>query len=414
MNNRSFFVSQALISLAINAANALNIVFMLIALRLPIEAFGEISTILAITFLFSLGQTSARNQLLLIFQETKNLDRSIVRTLQTIMPISLAECLLLSVGGAFAASFLHFTSPLPFIIVSLSAITYALNGILQGIFATEKSSKHHALSLFVESVYRLPIAILFLANGYQSEDAAWIMLLASTGALVTNVCVLPAHLRAQLKKIRLTLAANGDLKTALGILASTILVGVALKIDIIWSKHVLTSEAAGIYGMMNFVASVLFLGSSGIGRASLSFLGKGDFRSLMKWSYGIMMAICSLCVIGFYTIGLPLLSWVSPHGSAIDPVVQMTLFAAATGYCVINFNFQCMSVMHKNIHILLSGALVSAQTIGLLFLGNDMESIALVQAGIMIVFAVLDTFLLLRSQKYHGMRHALHLHHPVA
>lgn len=412
MKARSFFLSQAIINMAVNVANVLNIIFMLIALRLPVEAFGEISAILAITFLFSLGQSSARNQLLLIHKETGQLGTSIARTIRTIMPIAALECALLAAGSPIVSTFLHFHSALPFIIVAASALTYAMNGILQGMFATEESSVHHAVSLVMESVYRLPLAFVFLSNGYQSEDAAWIMLLASACTVATNIFILPRGIRKKLKKVKLSHGKNGDIGTALAILASTILVGVALKIDILWSKHVLDASAAGVYGIMNFVASVLFLGSSGISRASLSFIGRNNFRSMVLWSYGIMMAICVTCVVGFYVVGLPLLQWISPQSAQIDAFIQMILFAAATGYCIINFSFQCLSVLHRTIHLTLSAALVLTQGALLFFFGADAVGIAGIQALVMIAFALIDTVFLLQNKKKHAAFHAAPHAHP--
>lgn len=413
MNAKKFFVSQAIISVAVNMANVLNIVFMLIALRLPIEAFGEISSILAITFLFSLSQSSARNQLLLIHKETGNLAESLGRTIQTVLPMAIVTCVGLACFSGLVAKFLHFQSPLPFIIVSVCALTYASNGIMQGVFATEKNSIHHAASLTIESMCRIPLLFAFLSNGYQAEDVAWILLISGTTALAANICILPPSVRKKLRSAHIRLRVTEDTWTALSILASTILVGVALKIDILWSKHILSPEYAGAYGMMNFVASVLFLGSSGIGRASLSFLGKENFRKTVLWSFGIMMALCAVCILGFYVVGLPILHWISSQGDDIDLQIQLILFAAVASYCIINFSFQCLSVLHRSVHLPLALALVVTQFSGLVAYGGSMEKIAMTQALVMLVFAGAFSSMLLHKQKHVKKQVTHHMHHSI-
>ncbi len=404
-----FFYSQAIISIAVNAANACNIVFMLIALKLPAESFAEITSILAITFLFSVSQSSARNELLLVYKETGALVPSIARAFHTLFRIALLEGVAVAIGSAAIARFLHFSSPIPFVIAAGCSITYVLNGIIQGIFAAENKTKNHAVALVTESVARLPLAFIFLGNGYQSEDASWIMLLASTASLVVCLLLLTPKQRRALFAGGKTKKQNDDRKTATIILGSTLLIGIALKLDILWAKHVLPAELAGVYGMMSFVASVLFLNSSGVLRSSLSFLTKQNTEKIIRNSYRIILAICVACVAGFYTIGFPLLKLLSHDAALIDAQGQLMLFVAATAYCIINFNFQILSVMHRNVHLILSILLVACIVTSLFFIGHSMRSIALSQMLVMIImlFVYIPTLLF---HKKHAPTEQIHGH----
>jgi len=398
MKKTSMLYSQAIIGVAINSANLFNIGFMLMALRLPAHSFAEITSILATTFLFSVSQTSARNQLLLVRKETGNLRTSIGRTIATLLPIAVAEAAVIAGSSSVIAAFLHFDSALPFIIISGCAFTYVINGIMQGIFASEEHSTHHAVSLVTESISRIPISLLFFQNGYHSTDAAWIMLLASSSALLVNMAIVPKTLRTYIRSFSLSFSSKKDFTVAACILASTIMVGLALKIDILWAKHVLGSEQAGVYGIMNFIASVLFLNSSSVSRASLSFIRKTNFSRMVLTSYAVIFGICAVCVGGFYLAALPLLTFISPDASQIDHLALLILFVATTAYCFINFSFQFLSVLHRNIHLALTGSLAVIQVASLVLFGHDMVSIAKVQAVIMVVFGIIFTIGLLHKK----------------
>lgn len=413
MKKTSMLYSQAIIGFAINGANLFNIIFMLIALRLPAHSFAEITSILATTFLFSVSQTSARNQLLLVRKETGNLRKSIGRTIATLLPIAIAEAAVIAGFSGIIARFLHFESPLPFIIVSGCAFTYVINGIMQGIFASEDHCTHHAVSLITESISRLPLCLVFFYDGYHSTDAAWIMLLASSCALLVNIIIVPKSLRTYLRSFSLSFSSAKDFNVAVCILASTVLVGLALKIDILWAKHILSSEEAGVYGIMNFIASVLFLNSSSVSRASLSFLRTNNFTHMVISSYGVIVGICLVCVAGFYVAAMPLLTFISPDASQIDHRALPMLFAAATAYCFINFSFQFLSVLHRNIHLALTGGLAAVQVAGLIVFGHEMQSIAKVQAVIMIAFGMIFTIALLHKKHQAANLHRIS-HHPAS
>ncbi len=402
-----FIYSQAIISIAVNVANLCNIVYMLLALRLPAQAFAEITSLLAITFLFSVSQSSARNELLLVHKETKNLQSAIDRTLGTIMPIAMMEGLVLIVTSTVIMRFLHFPTPLPFLIIAGCSITYALNGIMQGIFAAEGKTLRHAAALVTDGIMRIPLALLFFGNGYHSEDTPWIMLIANTCALAMNMYHLTATQRGLLRRGKVHLRMTEDFRTAFFILASTILIGASLKIDILWAKHILSGEEAGAYGIMSFAASVLFLSSSGVGRASISFLQKSNFRTMIRNSYAIMLAICLTCIAGFYAIGLPVLRWLSPDAPSMDLRAQLLLFGAVSAYCIVNFGFQCLSVLHRNIHLPLTGSLVGMQAISLMLFGDSLYTISVIQAVLMTLFAAAYTIVLLRKKP--GLTH-LHTH----
>lgn len=404
-----FFYSQVMISIAVNVANACNIVFMLMALRLPAESFAEITSILAITFLFSVSQSSARNELLLVYKETGSLAPSIARSFKTLFRIALLEGLVVGAGSVAISHFLHFDSPLPFIIAAGCSITYVLNGIMQGIFAAENKIRSHAVALVTDSLMRIPLALVLFGDGYQSEDAAWVMLLASSTSLCINALRLTPKQRKAILQSGKT-ANHHDGKTATVILASTLLIGMAVKIDVLWAKHILSAEMAGVYGMMSFVASVLFLNSSGVVRSSLSFLKKGNMSRMIRLSYAIIMGICMTCIVGFYVIGQPLLRLLSDDASMIDATSQLMLFAAATAYCIINFNFQILSVLHRNVHLALSALLVALVAISLFSIGYSMQGIALSQILVMMGMLFVYVPTLLYHKKRATSAH-IHEHH---
>lgn len=410
MKRSSFAYSQAAITIAVNAANALNIAFMLMVLRLPARDFAEITSILAITFLFSVSQSSARNELLLVQKETGDVEASILRTKRSLVRIAIAGGLAVCAGSGVIAKFLHFSSPASFVIAAGCSITYIANGIMQGIFAAKNQVNRHAVALTTESMARIPLAVLFLADGYQSEDAAWIMLLASAISMGINVAILSSGDRRALLPSGKRGAGTRDGRTTMVLLASTLLIGVAQKVDILWAKHVLSAEQAGTYGMMSFVASVLFLNSSGVVRSSLSYLTKSNVRAMMRFSYGIILCICAFCIAGFFVVGLPLLQWLSKDAEMIDLTAQSMLFGAAIAYSIINFNFQVLSVLHRNVHLTLSAALVMALSLGLWFVGHDMRGIALSQLVVMIGMIAAYLPPLLRFRKKPVLHAFFHAH----
>jgi len=383
----SILYSQAVITGAVMIANFSNIIFVFLALQLPAYQLAEVLSILSILSVLTILQSSSRNDVILLANETA-IGPAVKRSVSTQGFISFVVFLILLAAAPLFSAFLHFPDALPFQILSIGTFTFSWNGIIQGMLAADKKIGRHALALIFETVCRLPFAYVIFNDGYVSTDTSLIILGSNTVALLLNALLLSKDRRRMLlpdiRGIHWP-----DIRTSCVLMTSGLCLGASMKMDILWAKHILDGEQAGIYGMMSFIAGILFLNTSGISRAAISFIKEKDGDSMIMRSYAVILSLCVASVAVFYAVGMPFLSLITDKGDRIAHGTLLVLFGAFSFYSLMHFSVQCLSVLHRNIHMRYSLILVAVQGAGLVLFAKTEMSLAVVNALVMCAFSIL-------------------------
>ena len=159
-----------------------------------------------------------------------------------------------------------------------------------------------------------------------------------------------------------------------------------LRVDILWAKHVLPPDLAGLYGFMSLIASVLYMGTTGVERTAISYLTERSAARIEVWTASIIiLAACAGAGV-FFLVADWLVPVFAPSMPPIDSLALIFLFAGMTCYCLIHWFFQCLSILHRNIHVVLSGSLLCCQALLFIVFGDAIRSIAAGPAIAMMLF----------------------------
>jgi len=386
MDRYSFLVSSAVTYVGTALSVAFLSLFYIVSLRIGTESFGALQSMLALMFLINASRGVAGGYVVLHVTGSDS-------TLGTVVPRAFAAAL--SIGTAIAATFvlaspllqnfLRIDSPLPFVLIGLSAIPSLLSGTIDGILNVQRRFIALATSIALIPAATLVLGIVFFRDGFQQSDAGWIVL-GSQCIGCLNALMADWSFQSSRKKRSDPTRLLRDIAV---LLAASILFGAALRMDVFWARHVLSHSEAGSYAVASSIALVLYLLSNGIVRiASVSMRSGG--KNVIALSYALILGMSVILAVGFALLGPPLLSWVigrqfTPNWSVLAP-----LFAALTSYAIITFDFTCLNIVTKHVHVGIGIALVFTQAFALSMFGTSATAIALtecvVMTGLMTIF----------------------------
>lgn len=395
MDRRGFLLSSVITYLGTAVGIVLMASFYIISLRMGAEAFGELQASMAVLFLLYTGRGIAGSYIVI---HSGGDERSLPGMVRGAMRLSVLMGL--ATAGAFIffapfiRDFLHMPSAVPFVLIGISALPGMLAGTMDGILNVQRKFGALAISSFLIPLGNVLMALLLLRDGLQEYDAGWIVLGSQLFSCLNLFFVDWSFLRTRTKRSD---EPRTSLKEVAILLLASLLFGGALHVDVFWARHVLPVEIVGMYAICASVANVLYQLSASIARISSVSLRGGGSARIVGLSYALIGCVSVVLALGFAFIGQPFLNAVVGHTVPIDWNVLLPLFIAMPCFAVITFDFTCLNVMTKSVHVGIGIALVLAQVVALATFGISASTIAWSQASVMGSLMVVFSFLLLRA-----------------
>ncbi len=396
---RGFLFSSGLSYAGTTASLALSVAFYGLSLRMGKDAFGALNAVTALMFLLYAGRTAAGSYVVIHTAGNGQLLMPVARR-------SMQLALLLSVGiaGLFFVSapslqrFLHLSTPAPFILIALATLPSIVAGIVDGILNVQRRFGALALSGAIGPLTHVLLALILFEDGYQDTDVGWILFGGQLGSCLNVFLVDRSFLDDGPAGSRRDTA----LRDVITLFCASLLFGASQRMDILWARHTLPVDAAGSYAIAATVALVLFLVSSGLGRIGSVSLRTGG-RRVLGLSYLLIGGTSLLLGGAFVLAGESMLSTIVRTPIEIEWNVLIPLFVAVTCYAVIFFDYTCLNVLTKGVHVGIGVALVAIQGVALSAFGTSGPSIALTQCAVMGSLMIVHTANLSRALKRRPM-----------
>jgi O-antigen/teichoic acid export membrane protein len=380
MKTRDFFYSHGVTYVGTAASVVLMAAFYVISLRIGPEAYGALQSTFSFMFLLFAGRAAAAGYVVLNAAGDERALGSVTRT-----ALRLGFLMGLLIAGAFFAlspflrDFLRLQSTAAFVLIGVAAIPGMIGGMNDGILNVQRRFGALAVSSAIAPASNVLLAALLLRDGFQEMDAGLIVLGGQCFGCLNALFVRWDFLGSD-KRVA---PSRSALREVSELVAASLLFGASLRLDVYWAKHVLSPEQAGVYAIAASIAVVLYMMSNGVARVtSVSLRGDTAMKSILA-SYGLIIAVSATLAGGFWAFGPPTLRLLVGHDVAIDWSVLAPLFAALTFHSIVTFDFTCMNVATKRVHVGIGVLLVAVQTGALVWFGSDARSIALSQCAAM-------------------------------
>lgn len=393
MELRRFLYSQAIVSIAVLAADVCSFLFYGLALQFSPSEFGEVATVTALNFVVTVLGATVGTFVVMRSKEHGSIAALRHEGMGVAMTSSLALLALFLLASPFLAGALRFSSSLPFVIQAFAVLPVACASVLQSLLVAQKRFSALAVGIFVLGAGRVPAGILLFSDGYDILDAPLCIVLGALAGLLVTVMMNGHGLRSRDFLPRLLSRAQClDLGA---LLWSIFVVGALLKIDILWAKFALSPADAGVYGMTSLIASVLFYMTMGITRATSGYITKANVRTIGLLSGSIIVAACMFGIVGYFAVGRFIFARISDHAGDLQTLPLLLLFAGMTGYSLLSFGMHCLGVLHAKVHVRLMSGVLAADALLLLLVGRSLLAVALVQSLTLAAGAVFASGLLL-------------------
>jgi O-antigen/teichoic acid export membrane protein len=178
----------------------------------------------------------------------------ITRSSVVLIPPSICALAATALFSNAMRDFLHLGSLVPLAMLALGLVGVwqlaVLRGVLQGIQRFTALS----LSLSLELMVRMALLIVMILLGYRVGGAMFAILAGVMAAYVQGAWSLLDVLRSPSRRAPLRAMATYSLTAAAGTLGVMLLYNV----DVILAKHYLGPEAAGFYGGLNKIGTILY------------------------------------------------------------------------------------------------------------------------------------------------------------
>jgi O-antigen/teichoic acid export membrane protein len=393
MKVREFLLSYGVTYVGTAAAVVFMSVFYVISLRIGTEAYGALQSTFSFMFLLFAGRGAAAGYVVLHAAGDESSLGTVVRhaaRLALLVGLALLGTFLLL--SPFLRDFLHLESPVAFMLIGVASIPGVLAGMNEGILNVQRRFAALALSSTIVSAMNVLLAIVLLRDGFQEMDAGWIVL-GSQSASCLNVLLVRWDF---LKTPAVPVVTQSALREVAELVAASLLFGASLRLDVFWAKHALLPAQAGAYAIASSIAIVLYLVSNGVARVTSVSMREGAIGKTIVVSYALILGVSAALAGAFVALGPLTLRLLVGHEVPLAWDVLLPLFVALTCYSLITFDFSCLNVMTKRVHVGIGVLLLLAQGIAVATFGRDVRSIALAQCAVMAAFALLFSITLYR------------------
>ncbi len=380
MKVREFFFSYGVTYVGTAVSVALLAAFYVVSLRVGTEAYGALQSTFSFMFLLYAGRGAAAGYVVMHAAGNERALGSVVRhgtRLAFLIGLALAGAFFLL--SPFLRDFLHLRSTVAFVLIGVASVPGMLGGLNDGILNVQKRFGALAVSSIIIPAVNVALGIALLRDGFQEADAGWIVLVSQGVSCINALFIKWDFLRDSEPFV----PKRSAFREVAELVAASLLFGASLRLDIFWAKHVLAADDAGTYAIAASIAVVLYMISNGVARVTGVVMREESATKTIMVSYGLILAVSAVLAGAFATLGPPTLRLLVGHDVEIAWSVLLPLFAALTFYSVITFDFTCMNIATKRVHVGIGALLLAVQAAALWVFGIDAPSIALTQCVVM-------------------------------
>lgn len=394
MTQRGFLYSSGVTYLGTIGSVLCMAAFYGVSLRVGTEAFGALQSTLSALFLLSAGRSAAASYIVIHAAGDERRLAGVAKR-----GVFLAGLVGLGIAGVFTLlapflrDFLHLESSASFVLIGLAAIPGLFASTAEGILNVQKRFVALSASSLVVPLCNFLLALFLLRDGLSGMDAGMIVLGSQSISCVNFLLVDWASLRGG-KPFTEHASSLAEIAT---LMAAILLLGASLRMDVLWARHLLPETEAGSYAIAAMIAIVLYLITSGVARVTTVSLREKTDTKVIAGSYLLIIGTAIVLATAFATIGQPALQLLAGRTIKVDWAVLLPLFIALTCYSTIMFDFSCLNVVTKRVHLGFAILLVIVQAAALTAFGKDMHAIAWTQCAVMAVMAVGFSLSLIRT-----------------
>ena len=222
--------------------------------------YGEVASLVAI---YAIGTAGAFIIILILARYAAQLTLDgnaggirylVTRSSVVLVPPTLLALLATAIFAGPARSFLHLSSLIPLTMLALALAGVWQLAVLRGVLQGLQRFPQLSLNLSLELIVRMATLLVMVLLGYK-VGGAMLAILAGVGvAYVQGGVALLDVLRTPAKRAPLRAMATYSLTAAAGTLGVMLL----YNLDVILAKHFLGPEAAGYYGGLNKIGTILY------------------------------------------------------------------------------------------------------------------------------------------------------------
>jgi O-antigen/teichoic acid export membrane protein len=222
--------------------------------------YGEVASLVAI---YAIGTAGAFIIILILARYAAQLTINgnpggirylVTRSSVVLIPPTLLALSATAVFAGPAKAFLHLTSLIPLAMLALALAGVWQLAVLRGVLQGLQRFTHLSLNLSLELIVRMASLLVMVLLGYK-VGGAMLAIVAGVGvAYVQGGAALLDVLRTPSERAPLRAMAAYSLTAAAGTLGVMLL----YNLDVILAKHYLGPEAAGYYGGLNKIGTILY------------------------------------------------------------------------------------------------------------------------------------------------------------
>lgn len=396
MGSRNFLFSSAVVYAGAAANVVLMVVFYVVSLRINTEAYGALQAMLSCMFLLFAGRTVSGSYVVIHAAEDLDSLGGVVRLGTKLTALTaIATAALFVAAAPFLRDFLKLGSTQAFFLIGLAAVPCMAGGLFDGILNVQKRFVALSISAVLTPLANVILALALFRNGFHETDVGWIVLGGQAASCLNAFFVDWGFLRERsvFRPSRSMLREAGEL------LAGSLLFGAAIRLDVFWAKHLLPAEEAGSYAIAASIAIVLYIVTSSMARVTSVSLRSGSGTRIVGASFALIVGVSIALAAGFWLFGEATLRLLVGHSIGIDWTVLLPLFVAITCYSTIAFDYMCLNVLTKRIHVGIGTVLLACSALALYAWGHDAHSIALVRVGTMAAFTLVFSLSLVSAMR---------------
>ena len=293
--------------ITINAFNFLNFLFHFAMGRMlgPVD-YGTLAVLMSIIYIYSIP-SEAIQSLISKYTSTFNSKKEygkikylILKSLNKSLVFSFVLFCFLAIFSVWLSNFLDISYWL-IILINVFIFVSFLSPIVRGSLQGKKQFKELGISLVVESLIKLVLAIIFVLLGLKIVGATFGLLIGAYIALLIGFY----FNKDVLNKSKIKTEFNNIYSKSFTYFVVMFIVFLAFGIDVILAKRFFSPEIAGQYAVVSMIGKIIFLGTSAIGKAMFPLTSEKDgnknesYKIFLK-SFKIIFILCFVACICFF------------------------------------------------------------------------------------------------------------------
>lgn len=314
IGKQSFFVLLT----AVVAGSLAYIYHIVMGRMLSVEEYGILATILSLFYIFSVPSSTIQTTIAKFVsrfkakEENEKISSLLFKSFKKLFLIALIFAFLLIIFSSLLSDFLHISSPIPFLILSVIVFYSFLLPIVTGATQGLQRFNYYNLNAFTFSSLKLVFAVILVLLGFGVAGALFAFVLAA----VVGASLLLFGLRNYLKRIKTSVFAKEIYLYSAPTLIIFFCLMIYFNIDLVLVKHFFSSYDAGNYAVASVLGKVMFFGSTAI--ATVLFPKVSQLNAVKKSSLGLLKK--SILYVFLFSFLVFLAYWFFP-----SPIINLLL-----------------------------------------------------------------------------------------